>query len=143
MYVCITCTLISDFLKKRHPSTSSSSQGNQLPTLGASDVDAPIRATTAASPASPVAAAAAAAAAAAPTSADLPPSGTRLRSLLVASSSPSRLAKAKGAPLRTLRRTLSWTCHQVARDPLDSPFLCTYCIYLLCCLTINVLLDLL
>ncbi|KAM9502352.1 protein-methionine sulfoxide oxidase mical3a isoform 9-T10 [Salvelinus alpinus] len=54
------------------------------------------------------------------------------------------LARGRGeGPLRTLRRTLSWTCHQVALNPLDSPFLCTYCIYLLCCFTLNALLNLL
>ncbi|CAB1313573.1 unnamed protein product [Coregonus sp. 'balchen'] len=50
------------------------------------------------------------------------------------------LARARGVgegPLRTLCRTLSWTCHQVARTPLDSPFLCTYCIYLFCFPEVN------
>ncbi|KAK6318030.1 hypothetical protein J4Q44_G00113210 [Coregonus suidteri] len=56
------------------------------------------------------------------------------------------LARARGVgegPLRTLRRTLSWTCHQVELNPLDSPFLYTYCIYLVCCFTLNALLNLL
>lgn len=73
---------------------------------------------------------------------ELPPSGSPLSCLALAAAS-CRLAKSAVVPLRSLRRTLSWTCHQVALNPLDSPFLCTYCIYLLCCFTINVLLSLL
>lgn len=80
-------------------------------------------------------------AAAAP-SAEHQPSGTPLSSLAVAVA-PCRLAMGVGVSMRILRRTLSWTCHQVAHNPLDSPFLCTYCIYLFCCFTINVLLNLL
>lgn len=84
---------------------------------------------------------AAAAAAAAP-SAELQPSGTPLCSLaVVAAAAPCHLGP--GVLLRSLCRTLSWTCHQVAQHPLDSPFLCLYCIYLLCCFSINGLLDLL
>lgn len=100
-------------------------QENQAPKSGMATVDAPGRAMAAAAP-----------------SAELPPSGTPLSSLAVAAA-PCRLAKGVGVPLRTLCRTLSWTCHQVALNPLDSPFLCTYCIYLFCCFTINVLLNLL
>lgn len=73
---------------------------------------------------------------------ELPPSGSPL-SCLAPAAAPRRLAKSTVVPLRSLLRTLSWTCHQVALNPLDSPFLCTYCIYLLCCFTINVLLSLL
>ncbi|KAG7275951.1 hypothetical protein CRUP_037242 [Coryphaenoides rupestris] len=43
----------------------------------------------------------------------------------------------------SLRRTLSWSCHQVAHQPLDSLFLRAYCIYLICCVTLNALLRLL
>lgn len=100
-------------------------QENQAPQTPTATVDAPGRAMAAAAP-----------------SAELQPSGTTLSSLAVVAA-PCRLAMGVGVPLRTLRRTLSWTCHQVAHNPLDSPFLCTYCIYLFCCFTINVLLDLL
>lgn len=100
-------------------------QENQAPQTPTATVDAPGRATAAAAP-----------------SAELQPSGTPLSSL-AAVAAPCRLAMGVGVPLRTLRRTLSWTCHQVAHNPLDSPFLCTYCIYLFCCFTINVLLNLL
>lgn len=105
-------------------------QENQAAQSPTATVDAPGRATTAT-----------AAGAAAP-SAELQPSGTPLSSL-AAVAAPYRLVTGTGARLRTLRRTLSWTCHQVARNPLDSPFLCTYCIYLFCCFSINVLLNLL
>lgn len=80
-------------------------------------------------------------AAAAP-SAELQPSGIRF-SLVDAVAVPCRLAVSAGVPLRTLRRTLSWTCQQMAHNHLDSPFLYTYCIYLLCCFTVNILLNLL
>lgn len=73
---------------------------------------------------------------------ELPPSGSPL-SCLAPAAAPRRLAKSALVPLRRLCRALSWTCHQVALNPLDSPFLCTYCIYLLCCFTINMLLSLL
>lgn len=72
----------------------------------------------------------------------LPPSGSPLLCLALAAA-PCRLAKSVVVPLRSLRRTLSWTCHQVALNPLDSPFMCTYCIYLFCCFTIHVLFSLL
>ncbi|TNN49551.1 Protein-methionine sulfoxide oxidase mical3a [Liparis tanakae] len=81
---------------------------------------------------------AAAAAAAAP-SAELQPSGTPLSSL----AAPYPPLEGAGVRLRALGRTLSWTCHQVAHNPLDSPFLCGYCLYLFCCFTINALLNLL
>lgn len=100
-------------------------QENQTPQTATTTVDAPGRAMAAAAP-----------------SADLQPSGTRLSYLAVAAA-PWRLAVGVGVQLGTLRRTLSWTCHQVAHNPLDSPFLFTYCIYLFCCFTINVLLSLL
>lgn len=73
---------------------------------------------------------------------ELPPSGSPLSCLALAAA-PRRLARSAAAPLRSLRRTLSWTCHQVALNPLDSSFLGTYCIYLLWCFSINVLLSLL
>lgn len=66
---------------------------------------------------------------------ELPPSGSPLSCLALAAA-PRRLA-------RSLRRSLSWTCHQVALSPLDSSFLGTYCVYLLWCFSINVLLSLL
>lgn len=99
------------------------SQENQAPQAGMAAVDAPGRAE------------------AAPTI-ELPPSGSPL-SCLAPAAAPRGLAQSALLPLRSLRRALSWTCHQVALNPLDSPFLCTYCIYLLCCFTINVLLSLL
>lgn len=98
---------------------------NQAPKIGVAAVDAPGRAMAAAAPSS-----------------ELPPSGTLLSSLAVVDA-PCHLAEGVGVPLRTFRRALSWTCHQVAHNPLGSPFLCTYCIYLFCCFTINVLLYLL
>lgn len=96
-----------------------------MPQAGMAAVDAPGRVT---------------AAEAAPTI-QLPSSGSPLKCLALVAA-PRRLAKSVVVPLRSLHRTLSWTCHQVALNPLDSPFLCTYCIYLLCCFTINVLLSL-
>lgn len=97
-----------------------------MPQAGTAAVDAPGRVT---------------AAEAAP-AIQLPPSGSPLLCLAPAAA-PCRLAKSVVVPLRSLRRTLSWTCHQVALNPLDSPFMCTYCIYLLCCFTIHVLFNLL
>lgn len=105
--------------------TFSGSQENQMPLTPIQTVDAPSRVPAAAAP-----------------SAEIPPSGTRFSSVDVVAVS-CRLAVGVGVPLRALRRSLSWTCHQVALNPLDSPFLCTYCIYLFCCFTVNVLLSLL
>lgn len=45
-----------------------------------------------------------------------------------------------GTLTRSLHRALSWTCQQVVLHPLDSPFLCTYCLYLFSCFTLNMLL---
>lgn len=75
-------------------------------------------------------------------SAELQPSGTRF-SFVDVMDVPCRLAVGVGAPLRALRRTLSWTCQQMAHSHLDSPFLYAYCIYLVCCFTVNILLNLL
>ncbi|KAJ3595805.1 hypothetical protein NHX12_002219 [Muraenolepis orangiensis] len=60
----------------------------------------------------------------------------------------SPVAAGPGAPLRTLlrtlRRALAWGGHQVAHRPLDSLFfLPAYCLYFLCCVTLNTLLQLL
>ena len=116
----------SNALPRLTSSVSPPLQENREPQTPTATVDAPGRATAAAAPL-----------------AELQPSGTPLSSLAVVAA-PCRLAMGVGVlPLRTLRRTLSWTCHQVAHNPLDSPFLCTYCIYLFCCFTINVLLNLL
>lgn len=101
------------------------SQENQVPQAGMAAVDAPGRVTVAeAAPAI-----------------QLPPSGSPFNCLALVAA-PRRLAESVVVPLHSLRRTLFWTCHQVALNPLDSPLLCTYCIYLLCCFTINVLLSL-
>lgn len=100
-------------------------QENQVPQAGMAAVDAPGRVMVAeAAPAI-----------------QLPPSGSPFKCLALVAT-PRRLAKSVVVPLHSLRNTLFWTCHQVALNPLDSPFLCTYCIYLLCCFTINVLLSL-
>ena len=58
---------------------------------------------------------------------------------------PVAAATAPGRPALggSLRRILSRSCHQVAHHPLDSPFLRAYCIYLLCCVSLNALLKLL
>ncbi|KAG7214910.1 hypothetical protein INR49_005185 [Caranx melampygus] len=122
------CYRLSGYAQRKRPAPSPApitTKENQAPQTPTVTVDAPGRAMAAAAP-----------------SAELQPSGTPLSSLAVAVA-PCRLAMGVGVPLRTLRRTLSWTCHQVAHNPLDSPFLCTYCIYLFCCFTINVLLNLL
>lgn len=115
-------TLVDTFLLLKYVSLLQEIQSPQTPMTA---VDAPGRAMAAASP-----------------SAELQPSGTPLSSLAVAVV-PCRLALGLGVLLSTLRHTLSRTCYHVAHNPLDSPFLCTYCIYLFCCFTINVLLNLL
>lgn len=67
------------------------------------------------------------------------PSGTRLSSL-----GPILcLSRGVGGTLRSLRQAMSWTRHQVAHNPLDSPFLLAYCVYLLSCFTLNILLNIL
>lgn len=119
---CCLTFLCDTFLVLTSVSLLQEIQAPQTPTA---TVDAPGRAVAASSP-----------------SAELQPSGTPLFSLAVAVV-PCRLALGLGVLLSTLRHTLSWTCYHVAHNPLDSPFLCTYCIYLFCCLTINVLLNLL
>ncbi|XP_076589032.1 protein-methionine sulfoxide oxidase mical3a isoform X2 [Chaetodon auriga] len=122
------CYRLSGYAQRKRPAPSPApvpAKENQAPQTPTATVDAPGRAVAAAAP-----------------SAELQPSGTPLCSLAVVAA-PCRLAMGVGVLLRTLCRTLSWTCHQVAHNPLDSPFLCTYCIYLFCCFTINVLLNLL
>ncbi|KAM7002839.1 protein-methionine sulfoxide oxidase mical3a isoform 3-T3 [Tautogolabrus adspersus] len=122
------CYRLSGYAQRKRPAPSPApitAKENQEPRSPTATVDAPGRAMAAAA-----------------SSAELQPSGTPLSSLAV-TAVPSRLARGVGVPLRTLRRTLSWTCHQVAHNPLDFPFLCTYCIYLFCCFSINVLLNLL
>ncbi|KAK1887262.1 Protein-methionine sulfoxide oxidase mical3a [Dissostichus eleginoides] len=122
------CYRLSGYAQRKRPAPSPTpitAKENQAPQTPTATVDAPGRAMAAVSP-----------------SAELQPSGTPLP-FLDALAAPCRLVRGVGVQLCDLRRTLSWTCHQVARNPLDSPFLCTYCIYLFCCFSINVLLNLL
>ncbi|GAA6090725.1 protein-methionine sulfoxide oxidase mical3a isoform X12 [Tachysurus ichikawai] len=60
------------------------------------------------------------------------PSGTRLSSL-------ATVLCSVGGSVCSLRRTVSWTGHQMAHCPLA--FLFTYCLYLFSCLTLNLLLN--
>ncbi|KAF3854533.1 hypothetical protein F7725_022588 [Dissostichus mawsoni] len=117
------CYRLSGYAQRKRPAPSPTpitAKENQAPQTPTATVDAPGRAMAAVSP-----------------SAELQPSGTPLP-FLDALAAPCRLVRGVGVQLCDLRRTLSWTCHQVARNPLDSPFLCTYCIYLFCCFSINV-----
>lgn len=63
------------------------------------------------------------------------PSGTHLSSLAAVLRHFPRV----GGSMCSLRRTMSWTGHQMAHCPLA--FLFTYCLYLFSCLTLNLLLN--